>query len=144
MESDIDAEITLIQGRYEKRLRNERDEGARLKGENGIMRKKLNTLTKDIDDNKGEDMRMKEDERKLRNVVAMLENAITNLWKEKCVENLYKQHCANDNTSQSFGDGTRSTARIYSSEIYLQEIKTLRRQTEKNANVYRLASCLSN
>ncbi|KAI9350850.1 hypothetical protein BDR26DRAFT_512226 [Obelidium mucronatum] len=46
------------------------------------MRKKFNTLTKDIDDNKSEVLRMKEDERKLKSVIAMLEKEITNFRKE--------------------------------------------------------------
>ncbi|KAJ3076789.1 Cilia- and flagella-associated protein 57 [Podochytrium sp. JEL0797] len=79
---DIDSEISLIQGRYEKRLRNERDEGARLKGESGIMRKKFNTLNKDIEDNKSEVLKMKDDERKLKSVIAMLEKEITHFKKE--------------------------------------------------------------
>ncbi|KAJ3354747.1 Cilia- and flagella-associated protein 57 [Entophlyctis luteolus] len=79
---DIDTEITLIQNRYEKKLRSERDEGARLKGENGIMRKKFNTLTKEIEDNKSEIARLREDERKLRSVIAMLDKEIVTFKKE--------------------------------------------------------------
>ncbi|KAI8611737.1 WD40-repeat-containing domain protein [Chytriomyces sp. MP71] len=79
---DIDHEITLLHGRYERRLRAERDEGARLKGENGIMRKKFNTLNKDIEDNRTEAVRMREDEKKLRAVITMLEKEIAGFKKE--------------------------------------------------------------
>ncbi|KAJ3408017.1 Cilia- and flagella-associated protein 57 [Chytriomyces hyalinus] len=79
---DIDQEIHMLQTRYEKRLRNERDEGARLKGENGIMRKKFSSLSKDIDDNKAELARMREDEKKLKSVIAMLEREIAGFKKE--------------------------------------------------------------
>ncbi|KAJ3142003.1 Cilia- and flagella-associated protein 57, partial [Physocladia obscura] len=79
---DIDSEITLLQGRYEKKMRVERDECARLKGENGIMRKKFNTLTKDIEDNKAEILRTKEDEKRLKSVIAMLEKEIIAFKKE--------------------------------------------------------------
>ncbi|KAJ3329215.1 Cilia- and flagella-associated protein 57, partial [Blyttiomyces sp. JEL0837] len=81
-DDDIDAEINLVGSRYEKKLRAEREEGARLKGENGIMRKKFNTLNKDIDDNKAEITRMKEDEKKLRSVIAMLEKEIATFKKD--------------------------------------------------------------
>ena len=79
---DTDSEILLIESRYEKKLRAEREEGARLKGENGIMRKKFNTLSKDIEDNKSEIQRMKEDERKLRSIISMLEKDISSFKKD--------------------------------------------------------------
>ncbi|KAJ3295052.1 Cilia- and flagella-associated protein 57 [Borealophlyctis nickersoniae] len=79
---DIDTEISLCAARYERKLRGEREEGARLKGENGIMRKKFNTLNKDIEDNKAEIARMREDEKKLRAVIAGLEKEIGTLKKE--------------------------------------------------------------
>ncbi|KAJ3192775.1 Cilia- and flagella-associated protein 57 [Irineochytrium annulatum] len=73
---DVDSEIQLLAARYEKKLRSEREEGARLKGENGIMKKKFNTLKKDIEDNKNEIQRMFEDEKKLKSAIAMLEKEI--------------------------------------------------------------------
>ncbi|KAJ3409665.1 Cilia- and flagella-associated protein 57 [Chytridiales sp. JEL 0842] len=81
-DTDVDAEVQLVQSRYEKKLRTEKEEGARLKGENGIMRKKFNTLSKDIEDNKTEILRMKEDEKKLRGVIAMLEKEIMSYKKD--------------------------------------------------------------
>ena len=50
LEIDTDIEIEEIKEKYENRLQNERDSFLRLKGENGIMRKKFNTLQKDIHD----------------------------------------------------------------------------------------------
>ncbi|KAJ3219703.1 Cilia- and flagella-associated protein 57 [Dinochytrium kinnereticum] len=79
---DIDSEIQILSARYEKKLRAEREEGARLKGENGIMRKKFNTLNKDIEDNKNEIQRMREDEKKLKGVIAMLEKEIATFKKD--------------------------------------------------------------
>ncbi|KAJ3085124.1 Cilia- and flagella-associated protein 57 [Quaeritorhiza haematococci] len=79
---DIDTEIQQLISKYEKKLRAEREEGARLKGENGIMRKKFNSLSKDIDDNKSEILKMKDDERKLQIVIAGLEKEISGLKKE--------------------------------------------------------------
>lgn len=81
-QEDIDSEIILATSRYEKKLRSEREEGARLKGENGIMRKKFNTLNKDIDDNKAEIVRMKENAKKLESVITLLEKDILHLRKE--------------------------------------------------------------
>ena len=40
--------------RYEGRLAAEREAGLRLKGENGIMKKKFGTLQKEIDDQRAE------------------------------------------------------------------------------------------
>ncbi|KAJ3114298.1 Cilia- and flagella-associated protein 57 [Phlyctochytrium bullatum] len=79
---DIDSEIQILSARYEKKLRAEREEGARLKGENGIMRKKFNTLNKDIEDNRNEIQRMKEEEKKFRGVIAVLEKDIATLKKD--------------------------------------------------------------
>jgi predicted nucleic acid-binding Zn-ribbon protein len=81
-EEDVDTEISNLINKYEKKMRIEKDECARLKGENGIMRKKFNTLNKDIDDNKGEIHRMREDEKKLQVVISTLEKEIIVLKKE--------------------------------------------------------------
>lgn len=82
IQSDVDTEVLLVVSRYEKKLRIERDEGARLKGENGIMRKKFSTLSKDIEENKIEILRMKEAAKKLEGVIASLEIDIQVLRKE--------------------------------------------------------------
>lgn len=87
-QQDIDTEIVMATSRYEKRLRVEREEGSRLKGENGIMRKKFNTLNKDIEDNRAEILRMKENSKKLDSVIATLEKDISQLRKEVFFDNL--------------------------------------------------------
>lgn len=79
---DIDTEMLSATARYEKKLRVEREEGARLKGENGIMRKKFNTLNKDIEDNKSEINRMRENAKRLEGVIGNLEKEISTLRKE--------------------------------------------------------------
>lgn len=81
-QEDIDTEILSSQTKYEVKLGLEREEGARLKGENGIMRKKFNTLNKDIDDNKGEIHRMSENGKKLEGIIGVLEKDIVVLRKE--------------------------------------------------------------
>lgn len=81
-EEDIDTEVVDLTIRYEKKVKAEREEAARLKGENGIMRKKFNTLSKDIEENKSEIARMAENEKKLQNVILGFERDIQNLRKE--------------------------------------------------------------
>jgi chromosome segregation ATPase len=81
-QQDLDTEILMINSKYEKKLSGEREEGARLKGENGIMRKKFNTLNKDIEDNRAEIQRMKENAKKLDSVISVLEKDILQLRKE--------------------------------------------------------------
>jgi predicted nucleic acid-binding Zn-ribbon protein len=81
-EQDIDTELLMCTSRYEKHLRAEREEGARLKGENGIMRKKFNTLNKDIEDNRAVIQRMKENSKKLDGVIQVFEKEILQLRKE--------------------------------------------------------------
>ena len=86
-DDDVDIEIAAMQSRYEKKVRSEREEGARLKGENGIMRKKFNTFNKDIDDIKTEMIKIKEDEKKLRSVISSLEKDIFTLKKDVSFRN---------------------------------------------------------
>lgn len=81
-EEDIDTEIQQLVIRYEKKVKAEREEGARLKGENGIMKKKFNTLNKDIEENKSEIQRMAENEKKLQSVITGFEKDILHLKKE--------------------------------------------------------------
>ena len=75
-EEDIDTEVVALTNRYEKKVKAEREEAARLKGENGIMRKKFNNLNKDIEENHGEIARMAENEKKLQNVILGFEKDI--------------------------------------------------------------------
>jgi len=62
-------------------LRIERENGLRLKGENGIMRKKFNTLHKDIEENQAEIQRMEGEHKKLSEVIKNLEKQITDYRK---------------------------------------------------------------
>jgi hypothetical protein len=81
-EEDIDTEAVNLTNRYEKKVKEEKEEAAKLKGENGIMRKKFNTLNKDIEENKSEIARMADNEKKLQNVILGFERDIQNLRKE--------------------------------------------------------------
>ena len=81
-DEDVDMEVQQLTGRYEKKLKVEREESARLKGENGIMRKKFTTLNKEIDDSKTEIKKIGDDEKKLQTIVTSLEREISLLRKD--------------------------------------------------------------
>lgn len=73
LEGDVDTQIEMNLSRYEKRLRLQKEEGSRLKGENGIMRKKFVTLHKDIEDIGAEIIQRRLDEKKVLNYIKELE-----------------------------------------------------------------------
>ncbi|KAJ3220181.1 Cilia- and flagella-associated protein 57 [Dinochytrium kinnereticum] len=81
-EEDADSEILELKHRYERKLKEEREIGLRLKGENGIMRKKFNTLQGEIDSHKSEISKMYAEEKKLHSVIKSLEKDIAGLKKE--------------------------------------------------------------
>ncbi|KAJ3100632.1 Cilia- and flagella-associated protein 57 [Physocladia obscura] len=81
-EEDADSEILELKHRYERRLKEEREIGLRLKGENGIMRKKFNTLQAEIDAHKAEIAKMYAEEKKLHSIIKSLEKDIAGLKKE--------------------------------------------------------------
>ncbi|XP_062337115.1 cilia- and flagella-associated protein 57-like [Osmerus eperlanus] len=82
MEEDGDMEIQDIRIRYERKLREEKEVNQRLKGETGIMRKKFNSLQKEIDDRNVEIERLKGEQHKLHVVIRSLEKDIVGLKKE--------------------------------------------------------------
>lgn len=81
-EEDADAEISGLKHKYERRLKDEKEIGLRLKGENGVMRKRFNTLQSEIDAQKTEINKMYAEEKKLHAVIKSLEKDITGLKKE--------------------------------------------------------------
>ncbi|KAJ3342297.1 Cilia- and flagella-associated protein 57 [Gonapodya sp. JEL0774] len=81
-EEDADREVLEIKHKYERRLKDERDVGMRLKSENGIMKKKFSTLQGEIDQNKQEIAKMYAEEKKLHGVIKSLEKDIAGLKKE--------------------------------------------------------------
>ena len=62
----------LLLLRYEGRLAAEREAGLRLKGENGIMKKKFGTLQKEIDDQRAEVAQLFEHKKELYAVRALM------------------------------------------------------------------------
>lgn len=83
-EEDADAEIAQLKYKYERRLKDEKEIGFKLKGENGVMRKKFNTLQSEIDAQKSEINKMYTEEKKLHSVIKSLEKDISGLKKEVC------------------------------------------------------------
>ncbi|KAJ1512947.1 Cilia- and flagella-associated protein 57 [Coelomomyces lativittatus] len=81
-EEDGDLEIISLRYKYEKKLSEEREVGLRLKGENGIMKKKFNTLNSEIEAHKGEIQKALMEEKKLHSVIKSLEKDIAGLKKE--------------------------------------------------------------
>ncbi len=81
-EEDADTEILELKQKYERKLKDEKDIVLRLKGENGIMRKRFNTLQSEIDSHKTEITKMAQEEKKLQVTIKSLEKDIASLRKE--------------------------------------------------------------
>jgi len=81
IEEDADQEILEITTSYERKLRHERDTNAKLKGEAGIMRKKFQTMQKEIEEHKNEVQRLHLDLSKLTNQIKGTEKEVVQLQK---------------------------------------------------------------
>eukprot|EP00210_Caulerpa_lentillifera_P006405 g6119.t1 len=82
LEEDADREVHEIKRRFEKKLMDEREVGLRLKGQNGIMRKKFNALQNDIEAQKEEIKALFDQKRELYQDISSLEKDILGLKKE--------------------------------------------------------------
>uniref|UniRef100_A0A8C4J318 Cilia and flagella associated protein 57 n=1 Tax=Dromaius novaehollandiae TaxID=8790 RepID=A0A8C4J318_DRONO len=82
IEDDGDQEIQEIKIKYERRLQEEKESNLRLKGETGIMRKRFNSLQKDIEDRNSEIEEMKLEQQKLQGIITSLEKDILALKRE--------------------------------------------------------------
>mmetsp|Transcript_36831 Transcript_36831/g.108610 ORF Transcript_36831/g.108610 Transcript_36831/m.108610 type:complete len:1386 (-) Transcript_36831:299-4456(-) len=82
LEEDADREIEELKERYEGKLVAEKEVSLRLKGENGIMRKKFTALQKDIEAQKEEIKNLFEQKRELYATIASLEKDIASLKRE--------------------------------------------------------------
>ena len=71
-----------VKERYEQKLASEREVGLRLKGENGIMKKKFNNLQKDINEQKDEIQQLFDQKKDLYSTISSLEKDINGLKKE--------------------------------------------------------------
>ena len=72
LEEDVDREIEELKEKYEAKLSTEREAALRLKGENGIMRKKFTALQKDIEDQKDTIQGLYENKKSLHEHIASL------------------------------------------------------------------------
>eukprot|EP00051_Salpingoeca_urceolata_P005695 m.76025 g.76025 ORF g.76025 m.76025 type:complete len:1203 (+) comp14501_c0_seq2:245-3853(+) len=82
IEIDADREILGIKLKYEKALKEEKEENLRLKGDNGILRKKFASLQTAIDEHKQEKADMLDEQNKLHTHIKALERDIASCKKE--------------------------------------------------------------
>lgn len=82
IEVDADREILAIKNEYERRLKEERESGLRLKGDNGILRKKFKSLHADIEEQKVKRLEMEAEQAKLHSHIKALEKDILSGKKE--------------------------------------------------------------
>ena len=82
LEEDADLEIDELKEKYELRLKEQRDVSLRLKGENGIMKKKFTTMQKSIAEQKDEIAGLFTDKKNLYATIADLEKDVAGLKRE--------------------------------------------------------------
>ncbi|NXX92164.1 CFA57 protein, partial [Centropus bengalensis] len=82
IEEDGDQEIQEMQSKYEKQLAEEKEENVQLKGEMGILNKRLNSLGKELEERNSdiEDMRL--EQHKLQGIIRSLDAGVLALKKE--------------------------------------------------------------
>ena len=81
-EEDADKEILELKTKYEKTLRSERETNVRLRGEAGIVKKKLQAVLKDTDEHKSSIQKMSMENQKLHSSIRNLEKDIGDLKNE--------------------------------------------------------------
>ncbi|KOB73579.1 WD repeat-containing protein 65 [Operophtera brumata] len=82
IEEDADREIIEIRTAYEVQLKEEKDANVRLKGETGLMKKKLISAHKEIDEFKHQVMQLKAEHKQFQKVISTLERDVADLKKE--------------------------------------------------------------
>ncbi|XP_049879809.1 cilia- and flagella-associated protein 57 [Pectinophora gossypiella] len=82
IEDDADREIIEIKTAYEMQLKEEKDANVRLKGETGLMKKKLISAHKEIDEFKHQIAQLKAEHKQFQKVISTLERDVTDLKKE--------------------------------------------------------------
>ncbi|XP_026319729.1 cilia- and flagella-associated protein 57 [Hyposmocoma kahamanoa] len=82
IEDDADREIVEIKAAYEMQLKEEKDANVRLKGETGLMKKKLITAHKEIDELKHQVLQLKAEHKQFQKVITTLERDVIDLKKE--------------------------------------------------------------
>ncbi|XP_051664419.1 cilia- and flagella-associated protein 57 isoform X3 [Manacus candei] len=79
---DGDKEISEIKNKYEKQLSEEKESNTQLKGEIGVMNKRLNSLQKELKDRIRDIEEMRLEQQKLENIIRALEKDILALKTE--------------------------------------------------------------
>ncbi|XP_031769045.2 cilia- and flagella-associated protein 57 isoform X1 [Galleria mellonella] len=82
IEEDADREIIEIRTAYEVQLKEEKDANVRLKGETGLMKKKLISANKEIDEFKHQVSQLKAEHKQFQKVISTLERDVADLKKE--------------------------------------------------------------
>ncbi|KAG6976230.1 hypothetical protein JG688_00001587 [Phytophthora aleatoria] len=82
LEEDAELEVEELKSKYELKLSDEREATLRLKGENGIMKKKFSALQKDIEDQREEIRSLEEKGKELTENIRGLEKDIQGHKKE--------------------------------------------------------------
>ncbi|KAL0901492.1 hypothetical protein ABMA27_006736 [Loxostege sticticalis] len=82
IEEDADREIIEIRTAYEVQLKEEKDANVRLKGETGLMKKKLISANKEIDEFKHQISQLKAEHKQFQKVISTLERDVCDLKKE--------------------------------------------------------------
>ncbi|PKU46470.1 wd repeat-containing protein 65 [Limosa lapponica baueri] len=82
IEEDEDREILEIKIKYERRLMEEKESNLQLKGEVGVMNKRLNSLQKELKERNRDIDEMKEEHQKLQSIIKSLEKDILALKTE--------------------------------------------------------------
>ncbi|XP_030630638.1 cilia- and flagella-associated protein 57 [Chanos chanos] len=82
VEEDIDEEVLQMRVRYERKLQEEKETNMRLKGETGVMKKKIISLQRETEDKNVEIEKLKQEQQKLRSLIESIEKDIMGLRKE--------------------------------------------------------------
>ncbi|KAM9280350.1 LOW QUALITY PROTEIN: cilia- and flagella-associated protein 57 [Cariama cristata] len=82
IEEDEDQEILEIKIKYERRLLEEKESNLRLKGEIGVMNKRLNSLQKELKERNRDIEEMRLEQQKLQGIIKLLEKDILALTTE--------------------------------------------------------------
>ncbi|XP_072943065.1 cilia- and flagella-associated protein 57 isoform X1 [Epargyreus clarus] len=82
IEEDADREIIEIRTAYEVQLKEEKDANVRLKGETGLMKKKLISANKEIDEFKHQVSQLKAEHKQFQKVISTLDRDVADLKKE--------------------------------------------------------------
>ncbi|ORX56083.1 WD40 repeat-like protein [Piromyces finnis] len=139
-EEDIDSEILLLNKKYQIELKNAIDKGFKLKGENGIMKKKFINLNKDIEDSKNEIVNLNNSINKLKSEIDYNENKLYLLKKEMIDRNYF----IHDIDKKVFTIKRRNQQLEKEKYVLNYNITKLRQQIEpREAKMEQMKKCIS-